>query len=73
VRYTALLALVRLFQGTKGDGAREGIHNLAYSTLQAAYSKERDKRVLEALRVGQVRSSQVTQVHAGVSIIFLKC
>ena len=54
IRYTALRALVRLCQGTKGDPSREGIHSTAYNTLLQAQSSEKDERVLEALKVGQV-------------------
>ena len=59
IRYTALRALVRLCQGTKSDPNKEGIHAMAYTTLQRAQATEKDNRVLEALKVGQVSSRKI--------------
>ncbi|XP_063953312.1 uncharacterized protein LOC129255534 isoform X1 [Lytechinus pictus] len=54
VRYAAILALVKLSRCLEGDTNREGLRTTAWNFLMIRHSKERDDRVMEAFRVGQV-------------------
>ncbi|GFO10608.1 transmembrane protein 232-like isoform x1 [Plakobranchus ocellatus] len=57
IRYGAIRALVRVCRCLEGDQAREGLRTAAWNTLLRANSREKDGRVLEALKVGQVHTN----------------
>lgn len=57
IRYGAIRALVRVCRCLEGDKVREGLRTAAWNCLLKANSKEKDGRVLEALKVGQVHSN----------------
>ncbi|XP_074661362.1 transmembrane protein 232-like [Tubulanus polymorphus] len=54
VRYTAIQGLVKICRCLTGDKSREGIHTVAWNTVLRAHVTEKDSRVLEGLKVGQV-------------------
>ena len=54
VRYSAIQGLVKLCRCCAGDATKEGLRTVAWNTLLKAHSLEKDLRVLEALKVGQV-------------------
>ncbi|RUS86816.1 hypothetical protein EGW08_005412 [Elysia chlorotica] len=56
IRYGAIRALVRVCRCLEGDKVREGLRTAAWNSLLRANSREKDGRVLEALKVGQVHS-----------------
>ena len=55
VRYTAVQGLVRLCRHLVGDKMASGLYNISWTALHEANAYEQDDRVLEALKVGQVR------------------
>ncbi|CAH1789866.1 unnamed protein product [Owenia fusiformis] len=57
VRYTAIQGLVKICRCLAGDANREGLKTVAWNALLKAHSLEKDLRVLEALKVGQVEAS----------------
>ena len=54
MRYSAIHALVKICRCCAGDPTKEGIRTVAWNALLKAHSLEKDLRVLEALKVGQV-------------------
>ncbi|XP_005105470.1 transmembrane protein 232 [Aplysia californica] len=56
IRYGAIQSLVKICRSLQGDTTREGLRSAAWNTLLRANSMERDSRVLEALKVGQVHT-----------------
>lgn len=54
VRYAAILALVKISRCLEGNANKEGLRTTAWNFLMIRHSKERDDRVMEAFRVGQV-------------------
>ncbi|XP_072173528.1 uncharacterized protein [Diadema setosum] len=54
VRYAAVLALVTICRCCEGDTAKEGLRTVAWNFLMIRHSREKDDRVMEAFRVGQV-------------------
>ncbi|XP_050415849.2 uncharacterized protein LOC126829773 [Patella vulgata] len=56
LRYGAIQSLVKICRSLAKDVNREGIRNAAWTTLLKAHSLEKDHRVLEALKVGQVHT-----------------
>ncbi|XP_067661343.1 transmembrane protein 232-like [Haliotis asinina] len=56
IRYGAIQSLVKICRSLAKDQNREGIRNAAWNTLIKAHSHEKDDRVLEALKVGQVHT-----------------
>lgn len=54
IRYGAIHSLVKICRCLTNDKAKEGLRNVAWATLIHAHSKEKDDRVLEALKVGEV-------------------
>ena len=54
MRYSAIQGLVKVCRCSAGDQTKEGMRTVAWNTLIKAHSLERDPRVLEALKVGQV-------------------
>nr|KAG5711617.1 hypothetical protein BaRGS_016799 [Batillaria attramentaria] len=84
IRYGAIQSLVKVVRSLEGDKAREGLRSAAWNALLKAHSSEKDGRVLEALKVGQVhtdiqgilgKDSSTTsigsRVAAGLSVIYL--
>ncbi|KAL8558461.1 hypothetical protein ACOMHN_052278 [Nucella lapillus] len=57
IRYGALQSLVKVVRSLEGDRAREGLRTAAWNALLRAHTCERDGRVLEALKVGQVHTN----------------
>ena len=57
MRYSAIQGLVKVCRCCAGDQTKDGLHTVAWNTLIRAHSIERDIRVLEALKVGQVEIS----------------
>lgn len=54
MRYAAMQGLVKICKCCAGDSTKEGLRTVAWNTLMQLHSKEKDSRVLEALKVGQV-------------------
>ena len=54
VRYAAIQGLVKICQCSINDSTKEGLRTVAWNTLVNVPSREKDSRVLEALKVGQV-------------------
>ena len=54
VRYSAIHGLVKVCRCCVGDQTKEGVRTVAWNALLKANSLEKDLRVLEALKVGQV-------------------
>ena len=54
VRYSAIQGLVQICGRFHGDKMADGLYNTAWRSLLEANVHERDERVLEALKVGQV-------------------
>ncbi|ELT91335.1 hypothetical protein CAPTEDRAFT_201911 [Capitella teleta] len=54
VRYAAIQGLVKICRCCVNDSTKEGLRTVAWNTLVNVPSKEKDSRVLEALKVGQV-------------------
>ncbi len=54
VRYSAIQGLVKICRCCAADPIKEGLRTVAWNTLLKAHSMEKDTRVLEALKVGQV-------------------
>ena len=57
MRYSAIQGLVKICKCCEGESTRDGLRTVAWNTLVKAHSTERDPRVLEALKVGQVRQN----------------
>ncbi len=57
MRYSALHGLVRVCRGSSGDQTRDAYRACAWGALLQARAAEPDLRVLEALRVGEVRTA----------------
>ena len=57
MRYSAIQGLVKLCRCCASDPNKEGLRTVAWNTLMRAHAMERDTRVLEALKVGQVDAS----------------
>ena len=53
IRYAAILGLVKITRCSQ-DTLHEGLRTVAWNALMRCHTKERDERVLEAFRVGQV-------------------
>ncbi|XP_077996992.1 uncharacterized protein LOC144450269 [Glandiceps talaboti] len=56
IRYTAVQGLVKLCRCVQGDKCREGLRTVAWNALMRCHTRERDDRVLEAFKVGQVEA-----------------
>ncbi|XP_070549571.1 uncharacterized protein [Ptychodera flava] len=56
IRYAAVQGLVKICRCVQGDKCREGLRTVAWNALMRCHSKERDDRVLEAFKVGQVEA-----------------
>jgi len=56
IRYGAVQSMVKICRCLASDKNREGLRNAAWNILLRAHSQEKDERVLEALKVGQVLS-----------------
>ena len=54
VRYAAISGLVKICHCNGNDVIKEGIRTTAWNSVIRVHSLERDSRVLEALKVGQV-------------------
>ena len=54
IRYGAIQSLVKIVRCLGDDKSKDGMKTGAWNVLLRAHSKERDDRVLEALKVGQV-------------------
>lgn len=59
IRYTAVQGLVGICGHLSGNKMADGLYNIAWRSLLEANSFERDERVLEALKVGQVRQTSL--------------
>lgn len=57
IRYGAIQALVKVVRSLTDDKARRGLCTAAWHSLMRAQSAEKDGRVLEALKVGQVHTN----------------
>ena len=55
MRYSAIQGLVKLCRCCASDPNKDGLRTVAWNTLIKAHSMEKDMRVLEALKVGQVK------------------
>ncbi|XP_072020546.1 uncharacterized protein [Amphiura filiformis] len=55
IRYAAILGLVKITRCSQ-DNLHEGLRTVAWNALMRCHTKERDERVLEAFRVGQVEA-----------------
>ncbi|XP_052278054.1 uncharacterized protein LOC127876689 isoform X2 [Dreissena polymorpha] len=56
IRYGAVQSMVKICRCLASDKNREGIRNATWNVLLRAHSLEKDERVLEALKVGQVHT-----------------
>ncbi|KAK7096660.1 transmembrane protein 232-like [Littorina saxatilis] len=56
IRYGAIQGLVKVVRSLEGDKAREGLRTAAWNALLRSHTAEKDGRVLEALKVGQVHT-----------------
>ncbi|XP_076071017.1 transmembrane protein 232-like isoform X2 [Mytilus galloprovincialis] len=56
IRFGAIQSLVKICRSLASDKAREGMRTAAWNSLLRAHSMEKDDRVLEALKVGQVHT-----------------
>ncbi|KAJ8297545.1 hypothetical protein KUTeg_024076 [Tegillarca granosa] len=56
IRFGAIQSLVKICRCLASDKNREGMRTAAWNVLLRAHSLERDERVLEALKVGQVHT-----------------
>lgn len=56
IRFGAIQSLVKICRCLASDKNREGMRTAAWNVLLRAHSLERDDRVLEALKVGQVNN-----------------
>lgn len=56
IRFGAIQSLVKICRSLASDKNREGMRTAAWSSLLRAHSMEKDDRVLEALKVGQVHT-----------------
>ena len=54
IRYAAIQGLVKICRCCTADSTKEGMRTVAWNSLLRAHSLERDSRVLESLKVGQV-------------------
>ena len=54
IRYAAIQGLVKICRCCAGEATKEGMRTVAWNSLLRAHSLERDSRVFEALKVGQV-------------------
>lgn len=61
VRYSAIQGLVHVCGHLHGDKMADGLYNAAWRSLIEANAHERDERVLEALKVGQVGDLSVAR------------
>ncbi|XP_076467491.1 uncharacterized protein LOC143298525 [Babylonia areolata] len=57
IRYGALQSLVKVVRSLEGDKGREGLRTAAWNAMLHAHTCEKDGRVLEALKVGQVHTN----------------
>lgn len=55
IRFGSIQSLVKICRCLSSDKGREGMRTAAWNILIRAHSSEKDDRVLEALKVGQVR------------------
>ncbi|XP_022090789.1 transmembrane protein 232-like isoform X2 [Acanthaster planci] len=62
IRYSAILGLVKVTRCTSAEKLQEGMRTVAWNALMRCHSMERDHRVLEAFRVGQVEAHIETQM-----------
>lgn len=56
IRFGAVQSMVKICRCLANDKNREGIRTAAWNVLLRAHSMEKDERVLEALKVGQVHT-----------------
>lgn len=56
IRFGAVQSLVKICRCLENDKNREGLRTATWNTLLRAHSLEKDERVLEALKVGQVHT-----------------
>ncbi|KAK3577758.1 hypothetical protein CHS0354_017457 [Potamilus streckersoni] len=56
IRFGAIQSMVQICRCLANDKSREGIRTAAWNVLVKAHSVEKDDRVLEALKVGQVHT-----------------
>lgn len=70
IRFGSIQSLVKICRCLSNDKNREGMRTAAWNILIRAHSMEKDDRVLEALKVGQVGAS--LRVHTGKIITFLR-
>ena len=54
IRFGAVQSMVKICRSLASDKNREGLRTAAWNILLRAHSLEKDDRVLEALKVGQV-------------------
>ncbi|CAL1541252.1 unnamed protein product [Lymnaea stagnalis] len=66
VRFGAVQALVNMCRSLEGDILREGLRTTAWHFLLKANAMEKDLRVIEALKVGQVHADTSSFLDAGV-------
>lgn len=57
IRFGAIQSLVKICRSLASDKSREGMRTAAWNSLLRAHSMEKDDRVLEALKVGQVKNA----------------
>ncbi|XP_071943362.1 uncharacterized protein [Antedon mediterranea] len=56
IRYGAVQGLVKICRCTEGDKTNDGMRTVAWNMLMKCHTREKDDRVLEAIRVGQVNA-----------------
>ncbi|XP_060593523.1 transmembrane protein 232-like isoform X2 [Ruditapes philippinarum] len=86
IRFGAVQSMVKICRCLANDKNKEGIRTAAWNVLLRAHSMEKDERVLEALKVGQVHTdiegflnkqlvcnpyTLGSKVAAGLSVIYL--
>ena len=64
VRYAGVKGLMRVTRALEGQTNRDGLHGLAWEALAKINAAERDARVAEAFKVGQVGSVHDSALHA---------
>ena len=63
IRFGAVQSMVKICRSLANDKNREGIRTAAWNILLRAHSLEKDDRVLEALKVGQVCIKAISHIH----------
>ncbi|XP_071826622.1 uncharacterized protein [Apostichopus japonicus] len=67
VRYAAISGLVKISRSCQNDQSMEGMSNVVWNMLMIRHSKERDERVMEAFRVGQVDAQLECEMQKGLT------